>query len=208
VAVAVGVDVAEARKGLDVVALDAQRRIVASSRRATAAHVAAIVAGLDATVVCIDSPSGWAAAGERSRAAERDLRPLGISAFSTPTDPGDHPFYGWMRAGFAVYEAVAATHPLFRGAAVAGTAAEVFPEATAVLLAGRKRPKDETKVTFRRAVLDAQGVGATALRSADQVDAALAALTGVIALEGTWSALGDPAEGMLLLPVTAATTGS
>lgn len=202
--IAVGVDVAEARKGLDVVALDRDRRVVASMGRATAADVAAMVAELDAEVVGIDSPPGWAAPGQRSRLAERQLRPLGISAYATPTDPGDHPFYRWMRAGFAVYRAVAATHPLYRGGPVAGHAAEVFPEATAALLAGRRRSTaSESKLRFRRAVLDAEGVdtSASVLPTADRVDAALAALTGRIALDGPTATLGDPDEGLLLLPV-------
>lgn len=199
--IAVGVDVAEARKGLDVVALDRDRRVVASIGKAMPADVAALVAQLDADVVAIDSPSGWAAPGQRSRLAERQLRPLGLSAYSTPTDPGDHPFYRWMRAGFAVYESVSSTHPLYRGGPVAGTAAEVFPEATAALLAGRRRSSAESKPMFRRAVLEVEGVDTTALRGIDRIDAALAALTGRIAIDGTWSTLGDPDEGLMLLPV-------
>ena len=38
------------------------------------------------------------------------------------------------------------------------------------------------------------------LSGIDQVDAALAALTGLVALEGEWSAVGDPESGVILLP--------
>jgi hypothetical protein len=50
-------------------------------------------------------------------------------------------------------------------------------------------------------VLDRFGVDAGALPTLDRVDAALAALTGLHALEGTYSTLGDPAEGLMILPV-------
>jgi hypothetical protein len=30
-----------------------------------------------------------------------------MTAFSTPTDPGDHPFYRWMRIGSAVFNNIA-----------------------------------------------------------------------------------------------------
>jgi hypothetical protein len=49
-------------------------------------------------------------------------------------------------------------------------------------------------------VLRAQGVDAGGLRSADQVDAALAALTGALALERRFSAPGDPREGQIVVP--------
>ena len=45
---------------------------------------------------------------------------------------------------------------------------------------------------WRREVLRSHAVDASALRSADQVDAALAALTGLFALERRFSAPGDP----------------
>jgi predicted nuclease with RNAse H fold len=199
VAIALGIDVAESRKGLDLVALDSGHRIVACRRRSTIADVSGAVTELEPDVICIDAPPSWAAGG-RSRAAERQLRPLGIAAFATPTDPGDHPFYGWMRVGFAIFDAVATTHPRYRTGPVAGTAAEVFPHATAVLLAGRRRRPDESKSSFRRMVLVGRGVDDSHLRSLDAVDAALAALTGMIALDGEVSSVGDPDEGVILLP--------
>lgn len=200
-AVAVGVDVATARKGLDLVALDAHRRVVESAGRLSCGDVARIVAALRPAVVCIDSPPCWAGAGCRSRAAERALLARGIHCFFTGDEScGGNPFYGWMLAGFRVFEAVAETHPLYRGGPVAGTAAEVFPNATALLLAGRRPAPAESKGRFRRAVLDSCGVAQAELPSLDRVDAALAALTGQIALHGGHSWVGDPAEGTILLP--------
>lgn len=195
-----GVDVAEERKGLDVVVLDERRGVVAQRRRAAVADVAALVGELRPDVVCIDSPPAWAATG-RSRAAERELRRLGITAYAVPEDPGPHPFYRWMRVGFAVFAAVADTHQRYRCGPVRGTAVEAFPEATAVLLDGALRPRDESKARFRRRVLAGQGVDTSGLRSLDAVDAALAALTGLLALEGELSAVGDPGEGVVVLPV-------
>lgn len=196
---ALGIDVAEARKGLDLVVLDSDRAVVVTKRRATFEDVTALVRDQRPDVVCIDSPPGWASAG-RSRAAERTLRTLGITAFSTPVDPGDHSFYRWMRVGFEIFAAVAETHPRYRAGEVTGTAVEVFPEASAVLLAGRLRPVDESKGTFRRQVLRKAGVDTTTLRSIDSVDAALAAVTGLLALEGVFSAIGDPQEGGIVVP--------
>ncbi len=42
---------------------------------------------------------------------------------------------------------------------------------------------------------------AEGLASTDQVDATLAALTGAVALEGGFTAVGDPEEGVIVLPV-------
>jgi predicted nuclease with RNAse H fold len=198
--ISVGVDVAEARKGLDLVALDAERHVVASHRRLTVEQVAGLVLDeLRPDIVCIDSPSGWSHSG-RSRQSERELARLRMSAFATGADPGDHRFYQWMRVGFLVFSAVAERYPLFRGDNPSGRAAEVFPNASAMFLAGRPRSGRESKLQFRRQVLRARGVDDGLLSGIDQVDAALAALTGLVALEGEWSSVGDPDEGVILLP--------
>jgi predicted nuclease with RNAse H fold len=200
VATAVGVDVAEARKGLDLVALDGDREVVANHGHLTVDEVARLVLDdLQPDIVCIDSPSGWSLSG-RSRQAERELARLGISSFPTGPDPGDHPFYRWMRVGIAVFEAIEARYPLFRGDGLLGRSAEVYPNASAGLLAGRHRASNESKLRFRREVLHLEGVDHRLLPSVDRVDAALAALTGLVALEGCWSHVGDPDEGVILLP--------
>lgn len=198
--VALGIDVAEERKGLDLVALAGDRSVVLQLAHAAVADVAAVIAGLRPDVVCIDSPPAWATNG-RSRAAERQLRAFGITAYATPTDPGVHPFYGWMRVGFSIFAAIADDYPRFRSGPVRYTAAEVFPEASAVLLAGGLRPVDEPKSRFRRGVLANHRVDPSDLRTGDAVDAALAALTGLLALEEQFSTVGDPDEGVIVLPV-------
>lgn len=197
--VSVGVDIAEARKGLDLVVLDGQRTIVECVARASVTDVVAAIARIAPDIVCIDSPPAWALSG-RSRAAERALRSLGIMAFCTPTDPGDHAFYRWMRVGFAVFSGIADRYPNYRGGPIRHTALEVFPEASATLLTGTLCPKGQ-KILFRRAVLRAHNIDENLLGSIDAVDAALAALTGLRALEGQLTAVGDPAEGIIVVPV-------
>jgi predicted nuclease with RNAse H fold len=199
-AVSVGIDVAEPRKGLDLIALDRDRTIVVSGRQMAVDEAVSMTLALHPAIVCIDSPSGWSTSGH-SRLAERELSRLGIQSYRTGADPGDHPFYRWMRVGFEVFAGLAPAYPRYRGGDAEGTAAEVFPHATACLLAGRLRPHGTPKHAFRRQILRAAGVAEADLTSPDQVDAALGALTGVIALENAHSAVGDPDEGVILLPV-------
>jgi predicted nuclease with RNAse H fold len=196
---AVGIDVAEPSKGLDLVALDVNRSVIESAGKLTVEDAVRLIASLRPAVVCIDSPSGWSVSG-KSRLAERELAAIGIQSYRTGPNPGAHPFYEWIRVGLRIYESIATVYPLDRGGAVAGSAAEIFPHATASLLA-RELRGGTPKVAFRRAVLRAHGVAEHGLPSIDRVDAALGALTGRIALEGGHSAVGDPAEGMILLPV-------
>src|SRR5439155_264320 len=53
---------------------------------------------------------------------------------------------------------------------------------------------------WRERILAAQGVRTAELTTADRVDAALCALTGLLALEGKRFAPGDPKEGVIVLP--------
>ena len=198
---ALGIDVG-VRKGLDLVLLDEDRSVLDTARRVTPAELARVVGDLGPDVVAIDAPPAWASTG-RSRLTERELRLFGIQSFNTPSDPrmAEHPFYEWMTVGFEVFRAIEASFPRYRAGSVKGTAIEVFPHATAVVLAGCLPPKGVTAHGWRRGVLGTHGVDARALRSADQVDAALAALTGQYALQRRFSAPGDPREGQIVLPV-------
>jgi len=120
-----------------------------------------------------------------------------------PADPVDpQAFYRWMRVGFSIFAAIADSHPRFRAGLVEGTAAEVFPEASAVLLEGRLRSAHEPKAQFRRRVLENGGIDTSTLTTVDALDAALAALTGTLALEGNFSTVGEPDEGVIVLPVS------
>jgi predicted nuclease with RNAse H fold len=89
---------------------------------------------------------------------------------------------------------------LFDGTHPRGSAMEVFPYACAVVLHGRLRPRDICKEPWRREALRRAGLDDSGLRGIDQVDAALAAVAGQRALEGAFVALGDPSEGVIVLP--------
>ena len=198
--VALGVDVS-LRRGLDVVLLDADRRLVGTPRlRVAPDELGEVASELRPDVIAIDSPPGPARTG-RSRAGERALLAMGIHCYFTPSDPERYarPFYGWVREGERAFAAVAAAgYPLYRGGrTVRRRALEVFPHATAVLLGGDPALAKRER---RWRVLESCGVDTAELRSTDQLDAALAALTGLLALEGRSTALGDPAEGVVVIP--------
>jgi hypothetical protein len=105
-----------------------------------------------------------------------------------------------MTIGFAIFRALEPAFPRYRAGSVKGTSIEVFPHASAVVLAGCLPPKGIAPHAWRRHVLRSQGVDARVLRSGDQVDAALAALTGILALDRRFSAPGDPREGQIVVP--------
>jgi len=198
---ALGIDVG-VRKGLDLVLLNGSAEILATHRRVRLEDLRGLIEGAEADVVGIDSPPGWASSG-RSRRTEREIRLFGIQSYGTPTaDRGSrHAFYEWMRVGFEVFRlAGLAGFPRHRGGPVRGKAIEVFPHASAVVLAGCLPPRGVRKAAWRASVLRSNKVEVDGLRSADQVDAALAAVTGLRALRGRSSALGDPAEGVIVLP--------
>lgn len=202
---ALGIDVG-VRKGLDLVLLD-DRSVVDTARRVTVEELGRFVGELEPDIVAIDAPPGWALRNGGSRETEVQIRLFGIQCFGTPSrDRKDHPFYGWMRVGFDVFK-VAAKHG-YRRYSPPGparhTAIEVFPHASAVVLAGclppRSASRGRPKYEWRRSVLTACGVDDADLRSPDQIDSALAALTGLYALKGRSFAPGDPREGVIVLP--------
>ena len=190
--VAVGVDVSAAR-GLDVVALDSSGAVVAPVRARVSPHeLEGFLGEVAPDVVAIDSPPAWGTQG-RSRRCERAIRALGMGIFSTPSDPATftHPFYTWMVAGHAAFaSAERAGYPLHLGeGTVRGRALEVYPHAAALRLGGD--PASGPKRVWRRAVLERWGVDTRRLRSVDALDAALAAVTGVLAVAGRAEHLGD-----------------
>jgi predicted nuclease with RNAse H fold len=198
---ALGIDVG-VRKGLDLVLLNGSAEPAATHRGVGLDAVRPLIEEAEADVVAIDSPPAWAGGG-RSRGTEREIRLFGIQSYGTPTeDRGtDHPFYEWMRVGFEVFRIAArAGFPRYRGGPAGGTAIEVFPHASAVVLAGCLPRPGTPKAAWRASVLLDAGVNVDGLRSLDQIDAALAALTGLRALAGRSCALGDPREGVIVLP--------
>jgi hypothetical protein len=197
---AVGLDVALPGKGLDLVALDPRRHIVMSAGHLSVAEaIRLVLEDLRPHVVCIDSPAQWSTSGRR-REAERALSTLGINSMPTPPENSATKHHDWMRVGFSIYDRLASRYPRYRGGPVEETAAEYFPHASAVLLAGHVGAL-KAKLPLRRAVLANHGVSLTQLPTVDRVDAALGALTGLIALENGHTWVGDADEGALLLPV-------
>jgi predicted nuclease with RNAse H fold len=200
---AFGIDVGVG-KGLDAVLMDERRVALRVAPRISAERAGDLIRELEPDIVAIDSPPGWATGG-RSRRTERDLAQFNIHAFNTPV--GEHGrrvrFYGWMETGFRVFRLAAKLgFPRYAAGNPRGTAIEVFPHASAAVLAGCLPPKGARKKAWRERVLRAQGVRTDDLTTIDLLDAALAAITGVIVLEGRHFAPGDPREGVIVLPVT------
>jgi predicted nuclease with RNAse H fold len=206
VPIALGIDVG-VRKGHDAVLLDDRRCVVEVVRHGTLDHLRELIRRTAPEVVAIDSPPWWARVG-RSRATERALRRAGIVCFATPTrEIGEaNRFYDWMQAGFEVFGMTGECgYPRYRQGSVARTSIEVFPHATAVTLTGRLGPPGRARRPWRRDLLHRYGIPAEGLRGPDQVDAALAGLTGLIALAGRYCSPGDPDEGVIVLPVLSMT---
>lgn len=202
-----GIDVGAKRKGLDAVLLDDSMVPSEARRHAGLEEIAELIRQVRPDVVAIDSPPAWGRSPGGSRLTEQEIRRFGIQSFGTPSDlkKASSVFYDWMRAGFEVFEAAAREgFERYGSGRVAGKAIEVFPHASAVVLAGCLPPRGvsrgRAKREWRRGVLRAQGVETDGLLSTDQVDTALAALTGLYALRGRCFAPGNPAEGVIVLP--------
>jgi len=205
---ALGIDVGgEQRKDLDVVVMDADRQIAAVGSRVPVRRLGALIADHRPDVICVDGPPAWAPTGKRSRLAERELRLLGIQAYYTPDRAtGEaNDFYAWMRNGMAAFRAADRSgFPAYRAGRIAGSTIEVFPHASATVLTGCLPPARQTasaKRAWRAAVLRGQHVPTSQLRTLDQVDAAVCALTGIVALElRDPFAPGAPEEGRIVVP--------
>ncbi len=205
---AIGIDVGgEHRKHLDIVVMDADRQIAVVGSRVPVQRLRALIEDHRPDVVAIDAPPAWAPTGRRSRTTERELKLLGIQAYYTPdkAEGERNDFYAWMRNGMAAFRAAdRAGFPSYRAGAIKGHAIEVFPHASATVLAGCIPPAKQSparKRAWRAGVLRANHVPTAQLQTLDQVDAALAALTGIMALElRDPFAPGIPEEGRIVVP--------
>ena len=199
-----GIDVGGIRRGHAAVLLDDTLKPRRLGTALTCENVAAAVRQHRPDVVAIDSPPRCGLTGG-SRACERELLRAGIHSYPTPSDlrrVETHPFFAWMKEGFRVFEALAPDYPLFLGGSVKGRALEVFPHATAYVLGGGPEPPGK-KRAHRRRLLEEAGIETRSLRTADEVDAALAAYTGWLTLHGQYRALGNPEEGVVVIPAGA-----
>lgn len=198
---ALGIDVGVG-KGLDLVLLDERLTPLRVASKVGLERLGSLLDELQPDVVAIDAPPAWAPQG-RSRLTERLLAEVNLHAFNTPSSEhgAGNAFYAWMETGFRVFE-VAAGHgyPRFQAGDPRGKAMEVFPHASAAVLAGCLPPKGARKKAWRERVLRAHDVVTHELTTADRVDAALCALTGLLALQGQRFAPGDPKEGVIVLP--------
>jgi predicted RNase H-like nuclease len=152
-----GIDVGVG-KGLDVVLLDERLVPLHVASRVHVPDVRRLIDELRPDVVAIDAPPRWAASG-RSRLTERQLASLNISSFNTPSRAHGtgNPFFAWMEVGFEVFaQAAAAGFPPYAAGNARGKALEVFPHASAVVLAGCLAPRGARKHAWRSAVLRAQ----------------------------------------------------
>jgi predicted nuclease with RNAse H fold len=198
-----GVDVG-VEKGLDLILMDERRVPLHVLSRVRVADVDRLLRDLDPDIVAIDSPPRWAASG-RSRLTERQLAALNIQSFNTPSQAhGDgNRFFAWMEVGFDVFRrANRAGFATYGAGNPNGSAIEVYPHATAVVLAGGLPPNGVVKRAWRRGVLRAQGVPTDQLPTLDALDAALASLTGLLVLQGHRFAPGDPKEGVIVVPAS------
>jgi hypothetical protein len=139
------------------------------------------------------------------RVAEYELSRRGIGSHQTPRD--ESRLFSWMTAGFEAFAAAgAAGYELFLGeggpAGARGRAFEVFPYASYVALSGCLSPGRRWRLAWRRAVMaEVRVEGVPSDATIDTVDAACAAFTAGRYLDGAGSWLGDPREGVIVLPV-------
>jgi len=203
---ALGIDVSLSH-GLDLVLMN-ERFQIEDVREAAVAELADVIHELGPDIIAIDSPPKFGVHGN-SRAAERELNGRGIKIFYTPSDSEKcrRPFYGWMQVGHKCFEVASAcgfeafdgTGPMQR------RAIEVFPHASAVVLSQCCPPrgwqkKKSDKRRWRLRPLQALEIDIGKLQTTDQVDAALAALTGMYALNNRFVPVGDLSEGVIVLP--------
>lgn len=194
----VGIDVSASR-GLDLCAIDDRRRVSALVKARDIEALEPILRAMppEATFA-VDAPSG-PSRGPGERAAERELRRLGVPLYAAPASEASAP--AWMRHGFAIYRALdRAGHPLFAGGEPRpGVAIEVYPHLSYVALTGTRRGA-VPKLEWTRAALRGRVTGLGASADQDALDAACAALTAWHFAAGRWVGYGDPDEGVIVAP--------
>jgi predicted nuclease with RNAse H fold len=225
--IVMGIDIA-ARRPCVAVALQATRvgRVVgwmeADHRHpGEAARLLQWVEALSPAVVAIDAPQApnrHLMKGSRLRVCDWELRRRGLPLYQVPVRGQAGP--EWIAVGFEYFrllkhrrfEMAGATDlPLAFGGAPA--LLEAYPYATFTCLlreqhadaAAATPPKKDTRAGTRMRIdlLRAARVEWDDYYDHDSLDALAAALTAWRYLQGTASAVGDPVEGLLWLPITA-----
>jgi predicted nuclease with RNAse H fold len=199
-----GIDIGGERKGNHLVILRGTE-IVCNLRKETPEQMLEKCIELEVAAVGIDAPCRWRS-GESGRQAEKALAQQQIFSFATPTRElamaSKSGFYGWMLNGERVYDAFAPHFPLFNNGGEAGgpVCFETFPHAISCAILGKEVASAKRKRTQRREILGDAGIEATSLRSIDEVDATLCALTANFLLEGRVVAYGDELGGFIVVP--------
>jgi predicted nuclease with RNAse H fold len=153
--------------------------------------------------VGIDAPCLWSEAG-RGRLAEKELARQGIFCFSTPTREraASSAFYSWMLSGEQIYVTFRATYPLLTSRKYEGgrVSFETFPHAISCAVLGKDVASAKKKREQRRKILHDAHIDITPLKSIDDVDAALCALTAGYLLAGRTDVYGDVEGGYIRVP--------
>jgi predicted nuclease with RNAse H fold len=163
-----GVDVGGERKRFDVALID-DRQLLHLRGGLSCAEVVDVVDAWTPRAVAIDSPRCCAPDGQRSRVGERELARAVCGIRWTPERARVEvdPYYGWVREGLALFEALS-RRPV--------DVIEVFPTASWARWLG-KRGK-ETRSSWSRHGLTGLDLGNLPRRTnQDQRDAIAAAVT-------------------------------
>ncbi|MFL9914781.1 DUF429 domain-containing protein [Paraburkholderia fungorum] len=199
-----GIDIGGDRKGNHLVILRGCE-IVCNLRKEAPEHMLEKCLQFEVAAVSIDAPCLWRV-GEAGRQAEKELARRRIFSFATLTRgltmASKSGFYGWMFSGERVYQAFAPHFPLFNngGEIDDRVCFETFPHAITSALLRTEVASAKRKRAQRREILEDAGIDATSLRSIDEVDAALCALTANFLLEGSIVASGDEFGGFIVVP--------
>jgi hypothetical protein len=127
-----------------------------------------------------------------------------LPLYLVPTRYPDCP--NWMRAGFALYDALLGTGrwSLFDGSPGRDRLAEVYPFAAFAALLGHIPPAKHTPGGRAARIAALRGRLATApdleARSHHELDAAAAAVTALALRDGRASWVGNPREALIVLP--------
>ncbi|MFM0223554.1 DUF429 domain-containing protein [Paraburkholderia dipogonis] len=199
-----GIDIGGERKGHHLVILRGSE-IVCNLGKQTPEYMLEKCLQFEVAAVGIDAPCLWRA-GEAGRQAEKELAQRRIFSFATPTRElavaSKSGFYGWMFNGERVYQAFVPHFPLFNNEGEMGDRVcfETFPHAITSALLRTEVASAKQKRTQRREILEDAGIETTSLKSIDEVDAAVCALTANFLLKGRVVAYGDELGGFIVVP--------
>lgn len=208
----VGIDVSASR-GFDVAMIDEGRHLSLLAKARDIEALQVIIRGAPREALfAVDSPPRPSMQllgdGRTGRVAEAEALARGIPLYQVPATEDDAP--SWMRAGFSVFKILEREgFGLFTGALAgavppSGVSFEVYPYLSYVVLSGGRRPRTKAPLEWARQVIKGRVLGLPAQPTKDSCDAAIAAYTAWSFAKGEWSGLGDPREGVIIAPCSAA----